>query len=803
MSASPDVAEAVSALRAAGVLTEEEAVRPGRAARGELVSVRAEIRAALYLGVLLLVSGVGLFLKENVDRIGPTAIAGAVGLAAGACLAWAWRRAAPFSWGESTSTHAAFDYVLLLGALLAGADLAWVEAQTRLLGPAWPLHLLALAFFYGALAYRFDSRMLLSLALASFAAWRGLALSVARASLGPGDVERLRAEALATGALFAAVGIVSARAGKKAHFEDVWVNAGALLVLFGLLSGVFGSPLDWGVWLFAAPRRLGGGRGGRVPLEADASVRAGRPRGDVRPDAAGLLRRRLRLRRAPPAGGDARLRRSHDDLPRPPADEDSLKGEWAAAERVEDVRAAAPGWKRAGAISSGTLEEIFRRYPEPRTLPAPLWRVLTFGLASFILLAVFGAFAITVRPNEAGAWVLCAVFGVAFVAIAELQARSPAMALRGGVEAAGFWGIALLIGALSSYSKKIFIFTNPKGRTSSSRERRSSSRSPRGAGATPPSRASRPRRVFIFLARAPHGRLLWIAGGVALSALAERFTDRPAWAPSHRRCASGLVVCGIAAVYAAVNYWSLEDHAIENLFGRTRTLPRGWPGDVPLTLSILATALVPVAVFLRGVAKRRRLFLDTGLVLLALSLLTLRLYVHDLDVRVVLVGAGALLLGGALAVNRWLRNGPDAERRGFTADPLYADESGFRAVELVPVLAAHSPQALPAEKPGFEGGGGSFGGGGAGGSSPRGARVRSSCRAIAAFLSAVLLAAPAARAAEAPSKESLAALSDPDAAARESAAVALGRPAQRPSSRSSARSRTRTGSSRARPSPRS
>ena len=54
MSASPDVAEAVSALRAAGVLTEEEAVRPGRAARGELLSVRAEIRAALYLGVLLL-----------------------------------------------------------------------------------------------------------------------------------------------------------------------------------------------------------------------------------------------------------------------------------------------------------------------------------------------------------------------------------------------------------------------------------------------------------------------------------------------------------------------------------------------------------------------------------------------------------------------------------------------------------------------------------------------------------------------------------------------------------------------------
>jgi hypothetical protein len=247
---SPEVVEAVSALRAAGVLTDAEAARAGRVATGALVSVRAELRAALYVGVLLVVSGVGLLLRENVERIGPSAIAGAVGLAAGACLAWAWRRAAPPSWGRTDSSHPAFDYVLLLGALLAAADLAWVEAQTKLLGPAWPLHLLVVALFYGALAYRFDSRMLLSLALASFAAWRGVSLSLAHASLGEGDVARLRAEALATGALFAAVGIAAARAGKKAHFEDVWVNAGALLVLCGLLAGVFaGEP--WTPWLLA------------------------------------------------------------------------------------------------------------------------------------------------------------------------------------------------------------------------------------------------------------------------------------------------------------------------------------------------------------------------------------------------------------------------------------------------------------------------------------------------------------------------------------------------------------------------
>lgn len=250
MSAGPEVAEAVAALRAAGVLTKEAAARPGRAARGELVSVRVELRAALYLGVLLLVSGVGLFLRENSDRLGPYAVAGVVGLAAGACLAWAWRRSAPFSWGEAAPEHAAFDYVLLLGALLAAADLAYVEAKTQVLGPAWPWHLLVVALFYAALAFRFDSKMLLSLALASFAAWRGLALSLPRASLGAGDVARLRWEALATGALFATIGILSAKKGRKAHFEDVWVNGGVLLVLGGLLSGAFGSP-EWPGWLAA------------------------------------------------------------------------------------------------------------------------------------------------------------------------------------------------------------------------------------------------------------------------------------------------------------------------------------------------------------------------------------------------------------------------------------------------------------------------------------------------------------------------------------------------------------------------
>lgn len=244
----PDVAAAVERLRAEGVLSGPRADLFDRVARRGLVTVRIEIRAALYLGVLLVTSGVGLFVKENSDRIGPVTIGIALGLAAAACLFWVFRRSAPFTWRPAPSTHPAFDYVLLLAALLVAADLTYLETQVRVLGPDWPWHLLAVALFYGVLAYRFDSRMLLALALTSFAAWRGVSVSLAGASLGKGDPSRLRVEALVCGALFVAFGIASERASRKAHFEDVYVDGGLLLILGGLLSGVFARE-GWGAWL--------------------------------------------------------------------------------------------------------------------------------------------------------------------------------------------------------------------------------------------------------------------------------------------------------------------------------------------------------------------------------------------------------------------------------------------------------------------------------------------------------------------------------------------------------------------------
>jgi hypothetical protein len=189
--------------------------------------------------------------------------------------------------------------------------------------------------------------------------------------------------------------------------------------------------------------------------------------------------------------------------------------------------------------------------------------------------------------------------------------------------------------------------------------------------------------------------------------------DDAAWAPSHRRAAMVLLVTGVAAVYVAVNVYSLEEQLLEGLrgFAPTRVSPpRGL-----VVLGAIATAVLPPAILIWAGISRRTLLLDAGIVLLALSLVTLRHYVHVAPLWVVLTAAGALLIAVALAVERALRRSPGRERLGFTAEALFSDERRQQLLQTVPVAAAFTPAASPppAADKGFVSGGGRFGGGGA------------------------------------------------------------------------------------------
>lgn len=233
----PDVAAAVDELAGRGLLPAEKAGHLRSIARGELVSVYPELRLSLYVGVLLLMAGIGFLVQQNYEHIGPVAIATTLGLAALGTLFWVASTAPPFSWAETPSPSIAFDYLLLLGILLVSADLAFVEVRFTPLGAHWPWHLLIVSLFMACLAVRYDSRTVFSLALTTLAAWRGVSVSLFKQQLWWTGEDLVRWNAIGCGLLFVLLAYYLSKSGRKPHFAPVAVHLGWLLILGALVSG--------------------------------------------------------------------------------------------------------------------------------------------------------------------------------------------------------------------------------------------------------------------------------------------------------------------------------------------------------------------------------------------------------------------------------------------------------------------------------------------------------------------------------------------------------------------------------------
>jgi predicted membrane protein DUF2157 len=220
--------------RAADLVTAEQHALLLTLVRGQRFSVFLELNALLYLGVLAIAAGVGWTVREHFANIGDAAVLVPLTAAFAACLWYCFTRGMPYAPGRVAAPTFSFDYVLYLGCLVFAAEVAYLEYRFQLLGVDWHYYLLASAALYFALAYRFDNRFVLSLALSTLAGWFGVRLSASTFFVGS-----MREIALAYGVAVAATGVAVHRLAIKRHFLETYLHVAANAVLFALASAAF------------------------------------------------------------------------------------------------------------------------------------------------------------------------------------------------------------------------------------------------------------------------------------------------------------------------------------------------------------------------------------------------------------------------------------------------------------------------------------------------------------------------------------------------------------------------------------
>src|SRR3989441_3796147 len=199
--------------------------------RKERFSVFVELNVLLYLGVLSLVTGIGWTINTYFADLGDAAIL--IGLTALLTVS--------LYYCFSHKPSMVVDYILYLACLTLAAELAYIEFRFQVLRDHWDYYVLLSALVYFFLAYRFDNRLVLSLALSTLAAWFGVKIS--RFDLISSD--SLRAAAIGYGLVVSGGGLLLAHLGIKKHFLETYLQVGVNVLFIALVSGAIDRNANW------------------------------------------------------------------------------------------------------------------------------------------------------------------------------------------------------------------------------------------------------------------------------------------------------------------------------------------------------------------------------------------------------------------------------------------------------------------------------------------------------------------------------------------------------------------------------
>ena len=232
--------------REQGAISPEQHAHFASLCREEPLSISLELNVLLYAGVLAFVAGLGWTVTTWSQQLGDVLVLAILSAILTACFWYCFSRAPAWSPTETPAPTAVFDYVLYLATLVWCVELAYLENRFHVLSGQWDLYLLATAVLFFFLAYRFDNRFVLSLALSSLAGWFGLTVSHWQFR----QDAVYRQCALLYCLVIVLVAIFLERRGLKPHFFGTYLNIAANVLFWALLSGVFKRE-GYTLWLLA------------------------------------------------------------------------------------------------------------------------------------------------------------------------------------------------------------------------------------------------------------------------------------------------------------------------------------------------------------------------------------------------------------------------------------------------------------------------------------------------------------------------------------------------------------------------
>jgi hypothetical protein len=227
-------------LHAEGTISDESYSKIEQRNTAALVSLHLEVRTFLYLGIVLLTTGLGIVVYKNINTIGHQAILAFIALITIGCFFYCYKHKKPFSKAKVQTPNSAFDYLLLLGTLSFLIFVGYLQYQYNVFGSNYGLatFIPMLVLFY--IAYDFDHMGILNLGITNLGIWMGVSVTPKQLLFSHTfNSTTIIYTYLGFGLLLLFSGWLTGKLQIKPHFKFSYQHYGLHVSLISLLAGYF------------------------------------------------------------------------------------------------------------------------------------------------------------------------------------------------------------------------------------------------------------------------------------------------------------------------------------------------------------------------------------------------------------------------------------------------------------------------------------------------------------------------------------------------------------------------------------